>query len=130
MKGAERILKKATEIAESVETWADLSNALFNPVDGLITRAYPTRAEREAFAKTEQYKKIGELLATSINTHGLVEGATPAKSGKFVVRLPQSLHLALEREAEREGVSLNQLVVAKLAVQLRSAVERTTEPAA
>jgi site-specific DNA-methyltransferase (adenine-specific) len=32
--------------------------------------------------------------------------------------MPQSLHLALEREADREGVSLNQLVVAKLAMQL------------
>jgi len=130
MKQAARILKQATEIAQSVETWADLSNALFNPVDGLITRTYPTRAEREAFAKTDQYKKIRELLANAINTHGLVEGATPKKSGKFVVRLPQSLHLALEREAEREGVSLNQLVVAKLAVQLHSAVARHPEPSA
>ena len=130
MKNASRVLKRATEIARSVETWADLSNALFNPVDGVITHAYPTRSEREAFAKTDEYQKIRELLATAINTHGLVDGATPAKSGKFVVRLPQSLHLALEREAEREGVSLNQLVVAKLAVQLHSAVERKTEPAA
>jgi len=50
--------------------------------------------------------------------HGLVEGATPRKSGRFVVRLPQSLHAALEREAAAEVVSLNQLVVAKLAVGL------------
>jgi predicted HicB family RNase H-like nuclease len=49
---------------------------------------------------------------------GLVEGATPKKSGKFVVRLPRSLHAALEAEAEREGVSLNQLVVAKLSMQM------------
>jgi hypothetical protein len=35
-----------------------------------------------------------------------------------VVRLPRSLHAALEREAIAEGVSLNQLVVAKLAVGL------------
>jgi site-specific DNA-methyltransferase (adenine-specific) len=49
---------------------------------------------------------------------GLVSGATPKKSGKFVVRLPRSLHAALEREAEVEGTSLNQLVVTKLAVQL------------
>ena len=58
------------------------------------------------------------MLSDAIDSHGLVEGATPKKSGKFVVRLPQSLHIALEREAKREGVSLNQLVVAKLAAQL------------
>ncbi|MCK5641721.1 MAG: toxin-antitoxin system HicB family antitoxin, partial [Gammaproteobacteria bacterium] len=49
---------------------------------------------------------------------GLISGATPKKSGKFVVRLPRSLHAALENEAEVEGTSLNQLVVTKLAVQL------------
>ncbi|MBW1792200.1 MAG: toxin-antitoxin system HicB family antitoxin [Deltaproteobacteria bacterium] len=51
---------------------------------------------------------------------GLISGATPKKSGKFVVRLPRSLHAALEKEAESEATSLNQLVVAKLAVQLNN----------
>ena len=41
-----------------------------------------------------------------------------------MVRLPISLHAALEREAAAEGVSLNQLVVAKLAAQLSSVLER------
>lgn len=38
-----------------------------------------------------------------------------AYSGKFVVRLPRSLHRRLAESAEREGVSLNQYVVALLA---------------
>lgn len=38
-----------------------------------------------------------------------------AHSGRFVVRLPQSLHADLARAAEREGVSLNQLVANVLA---------------
>ena len=36
-------------------------------------------------------------------------------SGKFVVRLPRSLHARLAMEAEREGVSLNQYTLYKLA---------------
>ena len=36
-------------------------------------------------------------------------------SGKFVVRVPRSLHRALAKRAEVEGVSLNQVVVAALA---------------
>jgi HicB family len=118
MKNPNRIVRQAEELARTAQSWADLSNALFNPNSGLITTAFPTPAEREAFIKTEQYKKIRQMLSNAIDTHGLVEGATPKKSGKFVVRLPQSLHIALEREAQREGVSLNQLVVAKLAAQL------------
>jgi len=41
-------------------------------------------------------------------------------SGKFNVRVPKSLHAALASEAEAEGVSLNQLVVAKLALHLQT----------
>lgn len=37
-------------------------------------------------------------------------------SGKFVVRLPKSLHQRLAIEADKEGVSLNQLVLYKLAL--------------
>jgi hypothetical protein len=68
--------------------------------------------------KTEEYRALRQLVADSIERHGLVKGGTPKKSGRFVVRLPRSLHAALEREAIAEGVSLNQLVVAKLSVGL------------
>lgn len=37
-------------------------------------------------------------------------------SGKFVVRLPKSLHQRLVIEANKEGVSLNQLALYKLAL--------------
>ncbi len=46
-------------------------------------------------------------------------------SGKFVVRLPRSLHRQLVETAEREGVSLNQFVN----VALARAVERTNPSA-
>ncbi|MCL2280139.1 MAG: toxin-antitoxin system HicB family antitoxin, partial [Oscillospiraceae bacterium] len=36
-------------------------------------------------------------------------------SGKFVLRLPKSLHARLALEAEKEGVSLNQFALYKLA---------------
>lgn len=57
---------------------------------------------------------------------GVVTGAEPKKSGRFVVRLPRSLHAALEHEAQAEGTSLNQLVLAKLAVQLSSVASGRT----
>lgn len=37
-----------------------------------------------------------------------------AYSGKFMVRVPRSLHARLARRAAQEGVSLNQLVAATL----------------
>ena len=53
------------------------------------------------------------------------EPATPPNAkGRFVLRLPKSLHAALTAEAKAEGVSLNQLCVASLATQLGEAVIR------
>ena len=37
-------------------------------------------------------------------------------SGKFIVRLPKSLHARLAMEAKKEGVSLNQYTLHKLSV--------------
>ncbi len=118
MNAMRELLDEAERAAGCAESWADLSNFLFNPVDGLVVKAYPTREAREAFVKTEEYQKIRRLVSEAVQRHGLVEGATPKKSGRFVVRVPQSLHAALEREAAEEGVSLNQLAVAKLSVGL------------
>jgi hypothetical protein len=121
---AAELLKRAEELAQSAETWADLSNALFDPLEGLFSRAYPAREEREAFLQTAEYRKIRELLAGVRQRTGLVAGATPKRGSRFVVRLPQSLHAALELEAAEEGVSLDQLVVAKLAIGLRDRLLR------
>jgi len=41
---------------------------------------------------------------------------TDSFSGRFVVRLPKSLHYRLAVEAEKEGVSLNQYALYKLSV--------------
>jgi predicted HicB family RNase H-like nuclease len=112
------LIAVAEQAAATFETWSDLSNFLFDPLDGLVAKAYPTAEARAQFVKTGAYKKLRTLVEQLQDKSGLVEGAKPKKSGKFVVRLPTSLHAALEREATTEGVSLNQLVVAKLAVQL------------
>jgi site-specific DNA-methyltransferase (adenine-specific) len=112
------ILEKARELAGSCHTWADLSNALFDPVEGLVVRTFRAREERAKFRKTEVYDELHAIVEKKMKETGVVRGATPKKSGKFVVRLPRSLHAALESEAETEGTSLNQLVVTKLAVQL------------
>lgn len=112
------ILEKARELAESCQTWADLSNSLFDPLEGLVARTFPNGDERAKFRKTGVYEQLHKLIERKMESTGVVSGGTPKKSGKFVVRLPRTLHAALEREAEVEGTSMNQLVVAKLAVQL------------
>ena len=71
------ILEQAKALARSAETWADLSNALFNPVDGIIAMAFPTKADRVAFRQTTEYRAIRQLINDTIDRTGLIEGATP-----------------------------------------------------
>jgi site-specific DNA-methyltransferase (adenine-specific) len=118
MDKARAILARAQQLAVECKTWADLSNALFDPLEGEAIRAFPSAEERGAFRKTQEYQQIRMLLEKKMKETGLVAGATPLKSGKFIVRVPRSLHAALEAEAQQEGTSLNQLVVAKLALRL------------
>jgi hypothetical protein len=106
MKKAAELLKEAEELARSAQSWADLSNALYDSAEGILRRAFPTRAEREAFVKTAEYQRIWELLEEARDRFGLVAGATPTKRSRLVVSIPLSLQAALEREAYAEGVSL------------------------
>ena len=74
-----QLVEQALTLSRSVETWADLSNALFNPIDGLVALAYPTREARTAFRKSSEYIAIRQILNATIERTGLIEGATPKK---------------------------------------------------
>ncbi len=114
---AQELLARARELAKtSGFTWVDANNAVYGP-GGPFARLFPNAKHRAAFAKTKESREVDRLI------DGLPEPPTgPQKreySGKFNVRVPKSLHAALASEAEAEGVSLNQLVVAKLAMHLQ-----------
>ncbi len=109
-------LEFAREAAKTAKTWVELSNAIFG-IGGKFGELFPTQSERVEFTKTPEYREIQELIRQ------LQEDGGPAlidASGKFLLRVPKSLHAALVAEAEAEGVSLNQLCLAKLSAQLRS----------
>lgn len=53
--------------------------------------------------------------------HPMVE-----RSGRFLVRIPKTLHAALVAESRREGVSLNQLVLSKLSISIGALCSNST----
>jgi hypothetical protein len=119
---ARQVLAFAEQRAAAAADWVELSNALFG-LGGQATQAFPTERERTAFCKTEEYKRILALMdrLPAPPVKELVELAASA-NGAISVRLPRSVHAALLAEAKAEGVSLNQLCVAKLVAQLRAVV--------
>jgi hypothetical protein len=115
---AQELLTLARNLSESPGlTWVEANNAVYGP-GGPMARLFPTSADRAAFAKSKESREIDDLI------DGLPDPPIGPErreySGKFNVRIPRSLHAALACEAEAEGVSLNQLVVAKLALHLET----------
>ncbi|HEX3147727.1 MAG TPA: toxin-antitoxin system HicB family antitoxin [Gemmataceae bacterium] len=97
-------------------TWVEANNAIFGP-GGPFVRLFPTKSDRAAFAGTKERGQIDELIDSLPDPP--VGPQRREYSGKFNVRIPKSLHAALASEAEAEGVSLNQLVLAKLSLHLQ-----------
>ena len=105
---ADELLRRAERAAEDCVDWTEIHNAVFAP--GVLSESFPDRAGRERFVASPQYRRIMELSEAVRRA-----GRDGLPSGRFVVRLPRSLHASLAREAAEEGVSLNQLVVSKVA---------------
>jgi predicted HicB family RNase H-like nuclease len=93
----------------------DANNAVYGP-GGPFARLFPATEDRVAFAKAAESRAIDEIIDALPEPP--VRPQRREYSGKFNVRVPKSLHAALAREAEAEGVSLNQLVLTKLALHL------------
>jgi predicted HicB family RNase H-like nuclease len=114
---AQELLKRARELAQtSGLTWVEANNAIYGP-GGPFARLFRNAKDRVAFAKTKESRQIDQLIDNLPEPP--VAPQRREYSGKFNVRVPKSLHAALVSEAEAEGVSLNQLVVTKLALHLQ-----------
>lgn len=121
---AAKMLTHAEELAAATTDWMEVSNGVFG-TGGLFSRLFPTQEDRLAFVSTPQRHKIFDLLHQLRERHGdrrAADNVASTSSGSFRLRLPSALHAALVAEAKQQGVSLNQLCLTKLAVQLNEAV--------
>jgi predicted HicB family RNase H-like nuclease len=117
---AKKALKQACQAAES-DDWVTLHNAVFG-IDGVVHELFKTASERTAFSETAEFKEIWRMIEELQGADDGYLQKLSSANGNVSIRMPRSLHAALLREADAEGVSLNQLCVGKLALQLRSAV--------
>ncbi|MEX1027654.1 MAG: toxin-antitoxin system HicB family antitoxin [Candidatus Paceibacterota bacterium] len=114
---AASLLQEAKRLADSGASFTEANNRLFG-LGSDFAKQFPTCESRAAFHAGREHKQIRKILAGLSLPHE--SGPDPhGPSGKFLVRVPQSLHAELQAEAASEGVSLNQLVLTKLAISLR-----------
>lgn len=72
---AAQIINEARRLAQTAKTWAELSNAIFDPIEGLIAKAYPSLEQRKAFGNTEEYRQLRELVKEAMDRTGVIAGA-------------------------------------------------------
>ena len=72
------------------------------------------KAAREAQKAIAAWLEAAQAAGMPIPAATVVE-PVDRYSGKFVVRVPRTVHARLARKVKKEGVSLNQLIVSVLA---------------
>lgn len=119
---ANDLLEFARKKKRSSKTWIDLHNRIYG-IGGKLVEFFPHEKDRIAFAKTAAAKEIGELIDSFDGDDSGFSEVRNNANGKILVRVPKSVHAALIMEAESEGISLNQLCAAKLAIGLSAVVQ-------
>ncbi len=118
---AKAALDAAERLKREGASWIEANNTLYG-AGGVLAQLFPTAKDRAAFVKTEESAKIREILEDLPEPKDKSGRPRAELNGKILARVPKSIHAALLAEAETEGVSLNQLIVSKLSVQLRAAI--------
>jgi hypothetical protein len=78
---AKQLVAEAKEIARRVDSWISLSNALSDPVGGLIARYFPNPEQREEFLRSATDEKLNQLLLRTIKRKGLCPRSAPGRNG-------------------------------------------------
>ena len=75
------LVAEAKKIARRVDSWISLSNALSDPVAGLIARYFPNPEQRDEFLRSPAYEELNQLLLRVIKRKGLYPRAGHGTNG-------------------------------------------------
>ena len=96
--------------------WSDEDDAWIAVVPDLPGCMADGATEQEALREAAVAVKLWLSVSRKMG-HAIPEPTgSKTPSGKFVARVPKSLHRQLQLDAKRENVSLNQLVVNRLSM--------------
>jgi hypothetical protein len=78
-----RLVAEAKKIARRVDSWISLSNALSDPVGGLMVRYFPDAEQREEFLRSPAYEELNQLLLRVIKREGLYPRDGQGRNGSI-----------------------------------------------
>lgn len=117
---------QAKKLLRDGVTAPEFSRIFFGP-QGRLRELWTTSQERRQVVGSELYRWLQQQLA-GLRSREVEEFEEEVRglSGRVTIVIPKSLHAALKREAQLEGVSLSELMRLKLAVQYSQSTRRLT----
>lgn len=101
----------ASALYEQVPDWVTFFRKILG-VGGVVRRLFPDDKALLEFEKTEEHAEIQSMLARLRQQNN--GGQTREPLRVITVRLPQSLHQALQAQANLHQTSMNKLCISKL----------------
>jgi len=80
---------------------------------GVVSNLFPDKDERRAFIARDEYATLQEMLA-AIRSQDQSKSDAAEPERMITIRIPRSLHEALQDEAEDCSLSINKLAISKL----------------
>ncbi len=118
------IRSEAQKLLKQGVTAPDFSRLFFGPA-GRLRALWTTPEQRRQGVRSELYRWLQQQLAALRSREvNEFEQEVQALSGRVTIVIPKSLHAALKREAQLEGVSLSELMRLKLAVKYSQSARR------
>jgi hypothetical protein len=116
----QEIYREAQRMLAKNATASAFSDHFFGPT-GSLRKLWKTEAERKRVVASALYQWLSQRLAELRTQEAQAfDREVEAFSGRLTIVVPRSLHAALKREAQREGVSLSELIRLKLGVAYRT----------
>lgn len=108
----EEIVRMAETLFRQDPDWITFFREVLG-VDGLIRKLIPSPAEVTEFEQTPEYAQIQDMLKR-LREQSAEKPTFQEQSRMITIRLPRSVHEALQDEAHRRRTSMNKLCIAKL----------------
>jgi methanogenic corrinoid protein MtbC1 len=111
-----QMLEEAKKDFAAGMNWINFSNKYFGTGNPYIPK---DETEREKFMDTPEFKEVFKMKKELEKSQPNIENPSEKEyNGKILLRVPASVHESLVLEADAEGVSLNQLLLAKVCIPL------------
>ncbi len=112
------VLRLAQEAFAMTGSWIVFYREMLG-IDGVVRKLFPDSDQLRYFETQPEFAELQEMVA-AMRSQDPGKGSTSEPERMITIRLPKSLHEALQQESEELNLSINQLCISKLLQRIES----------